>query len=130
MPKRKPIAPAPRLRRRRRRTYAEALSKGRVSRSRSTTTEEQSARHANGIARNREISRKLAVLLDARTIPGKEFIRYNAFAQKLGRLSRKYGGKSLQMAASDLIDYYEAKALDGDTLRAIAVTMFGVTDLD
>ncbi len=33
---------------------------------------------------------------------------------------------ALQMAAADLIDLYEAKALDGDTLRAIAVTLFGV----
>jgi hypothetical protein len=119
LPKRKPIAPGPRLRRRRRRTYAEALSKGRVSRSRSTTTEEQSARHANGIARNREISRKLTVLLAARKIPGKEFIRYNAFAQKLNRLSRNYTAKSLAMAAADLVDLYEAKSLDRDTLLAI-----------
>ena len=34
------------------------------------------------------------------------------------------------MAAADLIDLYEAKSLDGDTLRAIAVTLFGVTNLD
>jgi len=34
------------------------------------------------------------------------------------------------MAASDLIDYYEAKALDGNALRAIAATLFGVADLD
>ena len=130
MPKRKPIAPEPRLRPKRRSTFAEALSKGRVSRSGSSTIEEQSASHAKGIAQNRDISRKLAVLLAARNIPGSEFIRYNAFAQKLGRLSRKYGGKSLQMAASDLIDYYEAKSLDGDALRAIAANLFGVADLD
>jgi hypothetical protein len=29
-----------------------------------------------------------------------------------------------------LVDLYEAKSLDGDTLRAIAVTLFGVTNLD
>jgi len=128
LPKPKPIAPGPKLRRRRRSTYAQALSKARVSRSLAATTEEQSARHTNGIARNREISRELAKLLAARKIPGKEFIRYNAFAQKLGRLSRTYGGKSLRVAAADLIDLYEAKALDGDTLRAIATTLFGVTN--
>ena len=92
--------------------------------------EEQSASHARGIAQNRDISRKLALLLKDRNIPGEHFIRYNAFAQKLGRLSRKYGGKSLRMAASDLTDYYEAKSLDGDTLRAIATILFGVADLD
>jgi hypothetical protein len=127
MPKRKPIAPGPRLRRRRRRTYAEALSKGRVSRSGSATTEEQSASHARGIMQNRDISRKLAPLLKDRNIPGEQFIRYNAFAQKLGRLSRKYGGKSLQMAASDLIDYYEAKSLDHDVLVAVTLTLFDIT---
>ena len=128
MPKRRPLVPEtkPGPRRRKRRTYAQALEQGRVSRSGSATTEEQLASHARGIAQNRDISRKLALLLKDRNIPGEQFIRYNAFTQKLGRLSRKYGGKSLQMAASDLIDYYEAKALDGATLRAIA-PLFGVS---
>ncbi len=80
LPKPKPIAPGPKLRRRRRSTYAQALSKARVSRSLAATTEEQSARHARGIDQNKEISRKLAKLLAARKTPGKEFIRYNAFA--------------------------------------------------
>ena len=30
------------------------------------------------------------------------------------------------MAASDLIDYYEAKSLDGAALRAIAATVFDI----
>jgi hypothetical protein len=128
-PKPKPIASGPRLRRRRRRTYAQALSWGRVSRSLAASTEEQSARHAKGIAQNRETSRRLAKLLAARKIPGREFIRYNAFAQKLGRLSRIYADKSLQMAAADLIDYYEAKSLDADTLAAIAVLIFDISGL-
>jgi hypothetical protein len=130
LPRRKPLVskkkPGPGLRRKSKKTYAEALSKGRVSRSPTATDEDQSARHAEGIARNKEISRKLAVLLAALKIPGQEFIRYNAFAQKLGRLSRTYADKSLQMAAADLIDLYEAKSLDGDTLRAIAGDLFGV----
>jgi len=133
LPRRKPLVsrkkPGPGLRRKRKRTYAQALSKGRASRSLTATTEEQSARHADGIARNSEISQKLAKLLAARKIPGKEFIRYNAFAQKLGRLSRTYADKSLQMAAADLVDLYEAKSLDRATLRAIAATLFGPTDL-
>ena len=107
-------------------SYEDALKQGRVSRSLAATIEDQSARHAKGIARNSEISRRLALLLAARKIPGPEFIRYNAFAQKLGRLSRTYADKSLQMAAADLIDLYEAKTLDGATLRAIAETLFGI----
>ena len=61
------------------------------------------------------------------SIPGREFIRYNAFAQKLGRLTRIHGGKTLQIAASDLIDLHEAKALDGATLRALAQALFDIT---
>jgi hypothetical protein len=106
--------------------YEDALKQGRVSRHQAATIEDQSASHTKGIAQNREISRKLAVLLAARKIPGRQFILYNAFAQKLGRLSRKYSAESLQMAAADIIDLYEAKSLDGDTLRAIASTVFGV----
>jgi hypothetical protein len=131
LPRRKPLVskkkPGPGLRRKRRKTYAEALSKGRVSRSPTATDEDQSARHAEGIARNKEISRKLALLLAAHKIPGQKFIRYNAFAQKLGRLSRTYADKSLQMAAANLVDLYEAKSLNRDTLRAIASIIFGVS---
>jgi hypothetical protein len=129
MPKRKPLVPEtkPGPRRRKRRTYAQALEQGRVSRSGSATMEEQSASHTRGIAQNRDISRKLALLLKDRNIPGEQFIRYNAFAQKRGRLSRTYADKSLQMAAADLIDYYEAKSLAGDALRAIAAALFGVS---
>jgi len=128
-PKRKSLVPETKSgpRRRKRRTYAQALEQGRVSRSESATMEEQSASHARGIAQNRDISRKLALLLKDRNIPGEQFIRYNAFAQKLGRLSRKYGGKSLRMAASDLTDYYEAKSLDHDILVAVALALFDIT---
>jgi hypothetical protein len=128
MPRAKPLVPAkkpgPKLRRKHRRTYAEALAKGRTSRRPAATIEEQSARHAEGIARNRDISRKLAALLKDRKIPGQEFVHYNAFAQKLGRLTRKHGGKTLQLAASDLIDLFEAKSLEGDVLAAIAMALF------
>jgi hypothetical protein len=129
MPKRKPLVPETKSgpRRRKRRTYAQALEQGRVSRSESATMKEQSASHARGMAQNRDISRKLALLLKDRNIPGEQFIRYNGFAQKLGRLSRKYGGKSLQMAASDMIDYYEAKSLDHDVLVAVALALFDIT---
>jgi hypothetical protein len=41
-------------------------------------------------------------------------------------MSRTYADKSLQMAAADLIDLYEAKSLDGATLRAIAAAVFGI----
>jgi len=68
----------------------------------------------------------LRPVLAARGIPADKFVAYFAFAQKLGRRSRTYADKSLQMAVADLIDLYEAKSLDRDTLLAIATTLFGV----
>jgi len=120
----------PKGRRLPRRSYEKALKKGRVSRARSGTVEGQAARQKAGSARAAEIAGKLRPILAARAIPGARFVAYFAFAQQLGRLSRNYTAKSIAMAASDLIDLYEAKSLDGDALRAIAVTLFGVTNLD
>lgn len=116
----------PKARRLPRRSYERALKKGRASRIRSGNVEEQAARQKAGSAHAAEIASRLRPILAARAIPGAEFVAYFAFAQKLGRLSRTYGDKSLQMAAADLIDLYEAKSLDGDTLRAIAATLFGI----
>jgi len=107
-------------------TYGEALKKGRIQLSRANTAAEQSARQKAGAARASAIADELRPVLAARGIPSDKFVAYFAFAQKLGRLSRTYSDKSLQMAAADLIDLYEAKALDGDTLRAIATTLFGI----
>jgi hypothetical protein len=56
-------------------------------------------------------------------------VAYFAFAQKLGRLCRNYGEKTLAIAASDLIDRYESKSLDRETLAAIALVIFGISDL-
>ena len=120
----------PKARRLPRRSYEKALKKGRVSRARSGMVEEQAAKQKAGSVHAAEIAEKLRPILAARAIPGAQFVAYFAFAQGLGRLSRNYTAKSLVMAASDLIDLYEAKSLDGDTLRAIAVTLFGVTNLD
>ncbi len=108
------------------RSYEKALKKGRVSRARSGRLEEQVAGHKEGSAVAAAIAAMLRQVLAARGIPGDRFTSYFAFAQKLGRYSRNYSGESLRMAASNLVDLYEAKSLDGDTLRAIAATVFGV----
>ncbi len=120
----------PKARRLPRRSYEQALKKGRASRARHGKVEDQAARQKAGSAEAAVIADRLRPVLTARAIPGAQFISYFAFAQRLGRLSRNYSAKSLAMAAADLIDLYEAKSLDGDTLRAIAVTLFGVTNLD
>ena len=112
-----------------RRTYEEQLKRGRVSLRPRTAIEDQAANFTRAVKSNKEISNRLAGLLRARRIPGQEFIRYNAFAQKLGRLARNYSSRSLAQTASDLIDLYEAKSLDRDTLASIAATLFGLTDL-
>ena len=83
-------------------------------------------RHAKGIGQNKEISRRLSVLLATRKVPGREFIRCNALAPKLGRLSRTYADESFLMAAADPVDLYEAKSLDRDTLLAISSSLFDV----
>jgi hypothetical protein len=93
-------------------------------------SELQAARQKAGSAEAAAIAATLRPVLAARAIPGKQFVAYFAFAQKLGRLCRNYAEKTLAIAAADLIDRYEAKSLDRDALRAIAVTIFGVTDLD
>jgi len=116
----------PKARRLPRRSYEKALKKGRVSRGRSNTVEAQSARQKAGSAHAAEIADKLRPVLAACGIPGDRFVRYYAFAQRLGRLSRNYTAESLRMAASDLVDLYEAKSLDGATLRTIAATIFDV----
>jgi hypothetical protein len=116
----------PKARRLPRRSYEKAIKKGRASRARFGTIEEQAARQRTGSARAIEIAAGLRPLLAARQVPGTRFVAYFAFAQKLGRLSRKYADKSLRMAAADLVDLYEAKSLDGDTLRAIAAVLFGI----
>jgi hypothetical protein len=119
----------PKPRRLPRRSYEKALKKGRVSRGRSGTVEEQTAKHRVGSGHAAEIADRLKSVLAASGIPGAQFVSYFAFAQRLGRLSRNYSAESLRIAASDLIDLYEAKSLDGDTLRAIAATVLGLTDL-
>ena len=120
----------PKTRRLPRRSYEKALMQGRGSRARHGRPEDQVARQKAGSAEAADVAARLGPVLAARAVPGKQFVAYFAFAQKLGRLCRNYAAKSLAIAAADLIDRYEAKSLDRDTLRAIAVALFGVTDLD
>jgi hypothetical protein len=116
----------PKARRLPRRSYEKALKKGRASRARSGTVEGQAAKQKAGSAHAAEIAAKLRPVLAARAIPGAQFVAHFAFAQGLGRLSRNYTAKSLTMAATDLIDLYEAKSLDRDTLLAICAGLFDV----
>jgi hypothetical protein len=127
-PKAKSLGRQPKPRRRRG-TYATALDKGRATLRKGSTVAGQTERHRQGSELASDIARRLKPVLAARGVTGRALIPYYNFAQKLGRLTRNYSGKSLQMASSDLVDLYESKSLDGDTLRTIAATVFGLTDL-
>jgi len=125
MPKARSLGQQPKSRRRRG-IYAAALTKGRAPLRKGSTVAEQAELHRMGSKLASDIARRLKPVLEARGVTGRAFVPYYNFAQKLGKLTRNDGGKSLQMTAADLIDLYEAKALDGDTLRAIAATLFNV----
>jgi hypothetical protein len=126
MPKVKKLGKPAKPPRGRRTSYEDALKKGRATLRAGSTVKEQASLQEQGAALASAIARALKPVLAGRGITGRGMIPYFNFAQQLGRLSRKFGDKSLQMAAADLIDLYEAKSLDGDTLRAIAATLFGI----
>lgn len=111
---------------RRRMTYEDALKKGRAPLHGGNTIEEQTELQRQSSVVASDIACRLKPILEARGVSGRAIIPYYNFAQQLGKLSRNYGGKTLEMAAADLIDLGEAKGLDGDTLRAIAATGFGI----
>ena len=115
--------------RRRRSTYAASLNKGRATLRKGSTVKEQVSLQEQGAALASAIARALKPVLAERGITGRGMIPYFNFAQKLGRLSRKYADKSLQMAASDLVDLYEAKSLDKDVLAEIARSLFNIVVL-
>jgi hypothetical protein len=133
MPRKKPILPktkpGPKPGGRRKPTYEQSLKKHRTSRSSSATIQEQAASHKAGTSLAADIAAKLKPVLSERGVPHKEFIRYFAFAQKLGKLSRNYSGPSLARAASELVDLYEARSLHREILLAIASTVFDLPDL-
>jgi hypothetical protein len=126
MPKTQSLRRQPRPRHRHG-TYAASLKKGQAALRKGSTVAEQAELQKQGSDIASAIARRLKPVLEARGITGRAFIPYYNFAQKLGRLCRNYGGKSLQMAAADLVDLYEAKQLDGDILHAISQVLFDIT---
>lgn len=121
--------PGPKTGRRKKRTYEQALAKGCGTPARAGTAEAQAARHRAGTSHAADIGRRLKPVLAARGVTGRGFLAYFAFAQKLGRFSRGYSGRSLAKAAGDVIDLYEVKGLDRDILVAIAKDLFDTVPL-
>lgn len=112
--------------RRRHGTYAGSLKKGRAALRKGSTVTEQAELQKQGSKIASDIARRLKPVLDARGITGRAFTPYYNFAQKLGTLSCNYGGKSLQIAAADLVDLYEARELESDILRCISQVLFNI----
>ncbi|MCX6841954.1 MAG: hypothetical protein NTX53_06735, partial [candidate division WOR-3 bacterium] len=119
----------PQRKRRKPRTYEQALKQHKVRLSPGRTVEQQSADYEAALAHNREISARVSKLLKAKGIPGREFIRYNAFAYRVGRYCRGFSGPSLNRAVSGILDEFESKGLDRPTLFAIASVLFNLSDL-
>ncbi len=127
MPKAKEPGKPAKPRRRRRTTYENALKKGRAKLRGGNTIEEQTELQRQGSVLASDIARRLKPILEARGVSGRAIVPYYNFAQQLGRLSRNYGGRTLEIAAADLIDLVEAKGLDGAALRAMAGALFGIS---
>ena len=119
----------PQRKRRKPRTYEQALKQGKVRLSPGRTVEQQSADYEAGLAHNREISAKVRDLLKEKGIPGREFIRYNAFAYRVDRYCRNFSGPSLNRAVSGIIDEFESKGLDRDFLDEIVRVLFDIPSL-
>ena len=128
-PKTKTCIAKPQRQRRKPRTYEQALKQRKVRLSPGRTVEQQSEAYETGLVRNRQISARLRDLLKAKGIPGREFIRYNAFAYRVDRYCRGFSGPSLDRAVSGIIDEFESKGLARPTLLAIASALFDLTDL-
>ncbi len=111
-----PAKPKPARARRKKRSYQEALEQGEASLGRSRTIEQQAVRHRRAAMYSREVSRIVRKVLLEHDVPLKQFIRYNAFAFRLDKLKRNYGEKTLERAAFDLVDLYEAKSLNREVL--------------
>lgn len=119
-------APAKARPRRRHRTYLESLEQGATSKSGRGTAEEQAAEHRAAVLRSKETSAKVRAVLLELGVPMRQFVRYNAFAYKLGHLQRHYTAKMLEQTALGLVDRYEAQGLDRTVLLALCRKLAGI----
>jgi len=119
----KPVTvPAPKLkpprRKRRNLTYEQAIEAGLAPAG--ANVERQVKEHEQATARSREVATIVRRVLGEHGLPGRDFVRYNAFALQVDRRHRRYGGKSLDRAVADLVDLAEAKDLDRRMLDALS----------
>jgi hypothetical protein len=111
------------------RPYERSLRQGRSILSPCRTVEQQSADHEAGIARNREIGAKVRDLLKEMGIPGRKFIRYNAFALHVDRYCRNSHDPHLNLAVSYIIAEFVCKGLAREVLVEIARVLFNIPAL-
>ncbi len=108
------------------RTYPQSVEDGDVPTSTKELKKRQFRSYEKAMEHNREISHKVRQVLIEREMPLRQFIRYNAFAYRLDHAARNYTLKTLQTAAENLVDQWEAKGLNRPTLLAICREVFNI----
>ena len=103
---------------RKRRSYAQAIQAG-TARAGSNIVR-QVEEHRQASERSRAVSGVVKEVLAEHGIPGREFVRYNAFAYQMDKRQRRHGGKTLETARKDLLDLWTAKGLNPTVLSALA----------
>jgi len=100
------------------RTYEQAIQAGLAPAG--ANVERQVREHEQATTRSRAVAAIVRRVLGEHGLPGRDFVRYNAFALQVDRRHRRYGGKTLDTAVADLVDLAEAKDLDRETLIALS----------
>ena len=111
-----------------REAYAWQLAAGMCSASLKTTAEVQVNRYTEAQIANQALLMRVSQILSQRGVPGVEYVGYYAFAEKLARLCRKYSSRVLARAAEDLVDRWEFRGLDHQTLFAVRDEVYVIED--
>jgi hypothetical protein len=109
-----------------RRSYEQAVKDGDVPVAAESVKEEQVRNYTEAIAHNREVSRTVSRVIRGLGVPGREFVRYNAFAFRVDRVVRRHADRTLAIEVANLVDQWEAKGLRRDVLLTICRDWFGV----
>ena len=113
-------------RKRPKRSYEQAIEDGAVPVEGETTKQQQAQKYRDAIAHNRDVSRRVSLITRGLDVPGRDFVKYSAFAFRVDRVARKYGDRTLAMEVANLVDESEAMGLRRDVLLAICRDGFRV----
>ena len=113
-------------RKRPKRSYEQAIEDGAVPVEGETTKQQQAQKYRDAIAHNRDVSRRVSLITRGLDVPGRDFVKYSAFAFRVDRVARKYGDRTLAMEVANLVDESEAMGLRRDVLLSICRDGFRV----